>query len=258
MVNTRHIRHKAMPLSWRGENMKKTKTNTELSRAVLRQSAWFKTLPTELQDEILTSSAQRQYSKEEIIFREDQAAIGICAVIAGEVAISRMAGAANECLLHVGGPGMWFGEVSVLIRRETAVTARTLTDTEILVLPSAEFERIVEENPHYYRSFATPALQRSQIMLRMIAGSQNLSPEQYLRLRLADLAELWISDSQRDTEVEVSLSQSQLAQMIGASRQTVNALLKKLESDGLIRTKFRKIVISDIDGLRGERRRTGL
>jgi CRP/FNR family cyclic AMP-dependent transcriptional regulator len=247
-----------MPLAWPGDNMKKTKTNTEHSRAVLRQSTWFKTLPAELQDQILTSSAQRQYGKDEIIFREDQPAIGICAVIAGEVAISRMAGAENECRLHVGGPGMWFGEVAVLSGRDTAVTARALTEAKILVLPPAEFERIVEQEPRYYRPLAMLALQRSQIMLRNIAGSQNLSPEQYLRLRLADLAEMWIGDSQRDTEVEVSLSQSQLAQMIGASRQTVNALLKKLESDGLIRTKFRKLVISDIDGLRGERRRTGL
>ncbi|MGD9339569.1 MAG: Crp/Fnr family transcriptional regulator [Chromatiales bacterium] len=238
--------------------MKKTKTNTELSHAVLRQSAWFKTLPTELQDEILTNSGQRQYSKDEIIFREDQPAIGICAVIAGEVAISRMAGAENECLLHVGGPGMWFGEVAVLSGRDTAVTARALTEAKILVLPPAEFERIVEQEPRYYRPLAMLALQRSQIMLRNIAVSQNLSPEQYLRLRLADLAEMRMSEHDLDNAVELNLSQTQLAQMIGASRQTVNALLKALESDGLIRAKFRKIVISDIDGLRGERRRTGL
>jgi CRP-like cAMP-binding protein len=95
-------------------------------------------------------------------------------------------------------------------------------------------------------------------MLRNIAVSQNLSPEQYLRLRLADLAEMRMSEHDLDNAVELNLSQTQLAQMIGASRQTVNALLKALESDGLIRAKFRKIVISDIDGLRGERRRTGL
>jgi CRP-like cAMP-binding protein len=247
-----------MPLAWPGDDMKKTKTNTELSHAVLRQSAWFKTLPTELQDEILTNSGQRQYSKDEIIFREDQPAIGICAVIAGEVAISRMAGAENECLLHVGGPGMWFGEVAVLSGRDTAVTARALTEAKILVLPPAEFERIVEQEPRYYRPLAMLALQRSQIMLRNIAVSQNLSPEQYLRLRLADLAEMRMSEHDLDNAVELNLSQTQLAQMIGASRQTVNALLKALESDGLIRAKFRKIVISDIDGLRGERRRTGL
>jgi CRP-like cAMP-binding protein len=247
-----------MPSAWPGDDMKKTKTNTELSHAVLRQSAWFKTLPTELQDEILTKSAQFQYGKDEIIFREDQPAIGICAVIAGEVAISRMAGAGNECLLHVGGPGMWFGEVAVLSGRDTAVTARALTEAEILVLPPAEFERIVEQEPRYYRPLAMPALQRSQILLRMIAGSQNLSPEQYLRLRLADLAEMRMCEHDLDNAVELNLSQTQLAQMIGASRQTVNALLKALESDGLIRAKFRKIVISDIDGLRGERRRTGL
>ncbi len=258
MVNTRHIRHKAMPLSWRGENMKKTKTNTELSRAVLRQSAWFKTLPTELQDEILTSSAQRQYSKEEIIFREDQPPIGICAVIAGDVAISRLAGAENECLLHVGGPGMWFGEVAVLSGRDTAVTARALTDAEILVLPPAEFERIVEQEPRYYRLFAMPALQRSQIMMRMIAISLSLSPEEYFRVRLADLAEMRMSDGNPDNAVELNLSQTQLAQMIGASRQTVNGLLRKLETSGLIRTKFKGIIVTDIAGLRGDRRRTGL
>ncbi len=247
-----------MPQSWPGENMKKTKTDTELIGTVLRKGAWFITLPMALQDEILGSSIQRQYSKGEIIFREDQPAIGICAIVAGDVAMSRLAGAGNECLLHVGGPGTWFGEVAVLSRRDTAITARALTDADILVIPPAEFERIVEQEPRYYRLFAMPALQRSQIMLRMIAVSQSLSPEQYLRVRLADLAEMRMSDEDLDNAVELNLSQAQIAQMIGASRQTVNALLRKFETSGLIQTKFKGIIVTDIAGLRGDRRRTGL
>lgn len=61
----------------------------------------------------------------------------------------------------------------------------------------------------------------------------------------------------KDT-VELALSQTDLAAMIGSSRQTVNMLLKKLVGEGLIDVEFRKISILDPSALRGEHRKTGL
>ncbi len=57
---------------------------------------------------------------------------------------------------------------------------------------------------------------------------------------------------------ELDISQADLAQMVGTSRQTVNALLQRIEAEGLIEVKFRKIRILDVERLRGSRRKSGL
>jgi len=234
-----------------------TKDRDAVAR-ILRQHGWFGELPVDLQHQILDGSVLRDFRRRAIIFAEDQPPVGLFAVIDGEVSISRLAGTDNEVLFHVGGPGMWFGDLAVLTDRNTAVTARAHSDVEIMMLTTARFRQIVEKKPDYYRIFALPALQRAQLMFRTLAESQSMTPEQYLRVRLADFAEIRRGDGAGQQEIELTLSQTELAQMVGTTRQTINAILKKLEADGLIRSKFKSICIADIAGLRGDRRRTGL
>ena len=83
-------------------------------------------------------------------------------------------------------------------------------------------------------------------------------PPPELRVRIADLADLKSLREAPDGPVELRLSQSDLASMVGIARQTTNRILKNLESEGLIELGFRRIVVPDVRRLRGGRRRTGL
>ena len=96
------------------------------------------------------------------------------------------------------------------------------------------------------------------MVTRLLAQSQWLPKEAYLRIRLADLVDLWRMDKDIDGPVDVAISQSDLASMVGTSRQTVNALLQRLETAGLIQVRFRKIRILDPHALRDGHPTTGL
>ena len=227
-------------------------------RSVLEKGQWFAGLETAHQDAILAGSTLRTYRDRQTINREDTQALGLCAVIEGQVSLIRHVLEDRQLLVHVAGPGFWFGELSTLSDYLPAVTSVSRGDSQVLILPVAEFNRICDADPSFFRACAQLALQRYALVTRLLAQSQWLPKEAYLRIRLADLVDLWRMDNDGDSPIDVSISQSDLAAMIGTSRQTVNALLQRLENAGLIKVRFRKIRVLDPDRLRGGHPKTGL
>jgi CRP-like cAMP-binding protein len=83
------------------------------------------------------------------------------------------------------------------------------------------------------------------------ASEKNALPaETLLRARLAGLAEMRRFDLSLDGPVALALSQDELAQLTGLSRQTVNRLLKELEEAGLVELGSRTIRVLDPSRLR--------
>jgi CRP-like cAMP-binding protein len=204
------------------------------------------------------NAVERHYRKGQTISPEDAPPIGLFAVLQGEVALVRHVGEDRQILYHVGGPGFWFGELGVIRGETTAVTVLAREDTTVLLLAAGRFRELTDQHPEFLAACMRLVCQRFAILIRYLAQAQWLSPEEYLRVRLADLAELRRQDGTGAGTEELDISQADLAQMVGTSRQTVNALLQRIEAEGLIEVKFRKIRILDIERLRGQRRKSGL
>ena len=233
-------------------------TDQQSAHALLRNGKWFGGLPEELQSLILDNSMVRLAEQNQVLITEDTRPTGMFALLEGQVAITRQIGDRDDFFIYLGGPGFWFGEYALLGDAVTQITATARTKIRALFLPASSFKQIVEAEPRFYRSFALLVLGRYAIVMRNFGQSNSLSPEEYLRIRLADLSDMTHSEQISDGVVELALSQTDLAAMIGSSRQTINMLLKKLASEGLIETAFRKIRILDPSRLRGDRRNTGL
>ena len=218
----------------------------------LKRGAWFGSLPNDLQSKLIDQSVIRTYDAKEVISHEDRPARGLHAILQGQISVSRRIGTDKNFLFHIGGPGFWCGELGVLINTPTAVTFTARTKTRTLFLSHAKFERIVAGEPSYIRPFAEVIGQRFMIALRHLALSASLPAEDYLRLRLAELVSMWREDGVVDDVIEVALSQSDLASMVGVSRQAVNRFLQNLEAEGLIETSFRSIRILEPVKLRND------
>lgn len=233
-------------------------TDRQNAMNLLRKGKWFGGLPENLQMLLLDNSMLRLAEQNQVLIAEDTRPTGMFALLEGQVAITRQIGDKNDFFVHLGRPGFWFGENGLLGRGNAVITATARTKVRMLFLPTTSFEQIVDTEPRYYRQFVQLLLARYAILIRNLGQRNNLSPEEYLRIRLADLSDMIHSEGFSGDVVELALSQTDLAAMIGSSRQTINMLLKKLESEGLIEVAFRKIRILKPVALRGERRKTGL
>ncbi len=219
--------------------------------AFLRQGEWFGGLPAELQERILRRSVLRTYSKGQFVQFEDGPTLGMIAVLEGQVSLLRHVGDEEPVLMYVGGPGFWFGEIGVLLDDTTLVTGVAQTSVRALILPKAEFDRIVADEPRYYPAFARIVLERFRLITRFLAETLRLSPDYRLRLRLADLADTRRTEETLDgPAVVLGISQSELAGMVGLSRQKLNVRLKQLQAEGWVELGPRRIRVLDPSGLR--------
>lgn len=234
------------------------KTNREHCITILSRGAWFKNLPPDLRNQILDNSVLRKFKVDQVISAEDQRQPGLWGVLKGQVAITRRIASSSEFFYHLGGPGFWFGEASLIGKHVALVTATARSPVSSLFLPRAKFDQIIEKQPHYLHCFNELQATRYALLLRHVAQCAGLSSEKYLRIRLADISDLIHADGAEAKAVNLAVSQTDVAHMIGASRQTVNKVLRKLEKEGLIKVSFRNITILDPTRLRGSHRKTGL
>jgi CRP-like cAMP-binding protein len=223
--------------------------------AFLRQGAWFGGLPVALQECILSRAILRTFAKGRVVQFEEGPALGLIAILEGQVLILRHVSEGDEpALIHVGGPGFWFGEAAVLMDKGTLVTAVAQSAVKALILPKAEFDRIVDDEPRYYPAFARIAFERYRLLMRFLAETLRLSPDFRLRLRLADLADLADASGTQTIldgkAVTLDMSQSELAGIIGLSRQKLNVRLRQLQEEGWVELGPRRIRVLDPAGLR--------
>jgi len=208
---------------------------------MLCKGRWYRSLPPELQQRILAASRARDFAKGEVIALEGASPAGMSAVISGEVKLVRQPRQGEESLLFICEPGFWFGEYAVLTGEKTLVSAIAKTKARLLVLPKREFDRIVEEEPRYYRHFAALGLKHAATFLTAFTHASSLEPEARLRGQLALLSLLKRTEDEIDTPVELPYSQSELASIVGVSRQTINQLMQTLAENGLIQMGFKRV-----------------
>ena len=156
---------------------------------LLKAGRWFGGLPAALQDLIIERSVRKPYRKGDYIVREGKPPKAMHAVLSGRVRVTRKVGdEQEEMLIQLGGPGFWFGDYAVYSGAKSIASIVADTAVTTLALTVKEFERIVREEPGYFRAFADLLFERYADLLRYLAESHGLAPEEWLRTRLIDLA----------------------------------------------------------------------
>lgn len=207
----------------------------------LQRGRWFKSLPAELQALVIERSMVRSYAKGARIIGEGAPPRGLFALLEGRVHIVRGVGESDEALIHVGEPGFWFGEHGMLSGWPAIASIVATTNARVLLLPIAEFKRIVADEPRYYPDFAALLYERYATVFRYASEARAVAAEEWLWTRLQDLAAIRRSDAQLRGPIDITASQAELATMVGVSRQTLCMLLRRLQERGVIEVAYRKI-----------------
>ena len=207
----------------------------------LQQGRWFGTLDPALQQLIVQRSIVVRFEPGDYLIEEGSPPKGLYAVLEGRVRATRRLADGRDAPIHVGGRGFWCGDYATIADQPTI--GSTIADTRVhtLFLSAAEFERIVDEEPRYYRAFMALLLERYARVFGSVAELHGLPSEERLRRRLESMAAFWRDGLPTSGPVDIPLSQIELASMVGLSRQRLSTLLGRLEGQGLIEVGFRNI-----------------
>lgn len=141
------------------------------------------------------------------------------------------------------GPGDVFGERAVLYDGPRDTTAEAAREATLLKVPVAEFRDYCRRNPEVWIWLAGLLAQRIDRIRRRMELVSFFRVEQRILYSLADLAEHLGS-------VDIPLSQADLANLVGATRETTSSMLNALEKRGLLQLGRRHVVVPSPETLR--------
>jgi CRP/FNR family transcriptional regulator, cyclic AMP receptor protein len=210
----------------------------------------FAGLEPEVRQRVIAAAVPRQYRKGQLLFVENDPGESLILLRRGAVVVFRTAPTGERAVLNVIRPPDVIGEVSLLDAGARSLSAEAIEDCTALALSRAAFLDLVHSNPRIL-----DAVMRSLGALIRRLTEQN-ADHVFLDLpgRVAKTLVRLAGDSQAPM-ITIELNQSQLAEMAGGSRQSVNQAIGSFASRGWLRTEGRRIVITDLSALR---RRAGM
>ncbi len=220
----------------------------------LRRSALFRSLTPNRLEDLSRGFRPRRYRRGEVIFHRGDIGDTLHLIESGLVKISEESVSGSEAFINTLHPGAVFGELGLIDGAERSATATALEPTITLVLPREPVLQLIDNDPVFRHALLAALANELRRVTRRLAELHFLDLPGRLAVRLAAMAEEAEPGKNDDVRLGRGYTQSELAAMIGGTRQSVNRHLGELVEDGLIRIEPDDIVVLDVRELllRGE------
>jgi CRP/FNR family cyclic AMP-dependent transcriptional regulator len=190
-------------------------------------------------DVVRSVASERTYAKNAVVLTEGEMGDSLYMIQSGKVKVVIGDEEGRELILKILGPGDFFGEMSMIDKQPRSASVTTIEPATFLVLSNAAFERCVEQAPRI-----------ANMVMRILAQRVREADRKIGTLALMDvygrvastLLELAVYTNGK-LVVGEKLSQQDLANMVGASREMVNRILKDLSERGFISIESKSITI---------------
>jgi CRP/FNR family transcriptional regulator, cyclic AMP receptor protein len=214
-------------------------------RRMLEQSPLFAQMDESSRHDLIGHAIPRSFGAGETVCRIGDPGGSMMAVLAGTVRISMPTVKGKEIILGDLHTGELFGEIALLDGKPRSANATALTKCELLVLERRNVIPFLERNP-------ATCLQLMELLCARIRRSdERMADLAFFELptRLAKLL-LSYGVERAGKEPRISLSQTELAEMVGATRENVNRCLRDWQRRGWVKLQDGWTVISDSEKLR--------
>jgi CRP/FNR family transcriptional regulator len=205
----------------------------------------FRGLPSVHLEEIARIVVDHAVQRGNIIFSEGDDGNGFYVLLTGRVKIFKLSMEGKEQILHIFGPGEPFGEVPVFEGRQFPAYASAMEDSHILFFPRADFIQLIGTNPDL-------ALNMMAVLSRRLRQFASLIEDLSLKEVPGRLAAYLVYLSEKKhgaANLELDITKSQLASLLGTIPETLSRILARLNKGGFIEVEGRKIRILDSQGL---------
>ena len=192
---------------------------------------------------------RRRFRRNEVIFHQGDLGDSLQVVASGGVKIVLPSAEGDEAIIASLKPGDFFGELALLDSSPRSTTATAMESTETLSLPRDQFLDLLADDPALVRALLHALAEELRRLTGHVEELHFLDLAGRLSMRLVRLARDVAPQATGRAELDWPFTQSDLAAMIGGTRQSVNKLLSGLVDDGLITIERETLVINDLGEL---------
>jgi len=217
---------------------------------LVRRAPLFAALDDGAAAALQASMAQLTVPKGDVVFAEGQTGDRLFVVEDGKVKLSQTSADGREQVLAVIGPGEMFGELSLFDPGVRTSTATAVTDSVLLGLGQSDLRPWLTGRPEVAEELLRALAQRLRRTNEAMADLVFSDVPGRVAKALLELSEKF-GQPQADGSrlVAHDLTQEELAQLVGASRETVNKSLADFAQRGWLRLEARAVILLDIERL---------
>jgi CRP/FNR family cyclic AMP-dependent transcriptional regulator len=222
----------------------------------LRTVPFFAGLGPDALDQVAGGMRSRRFRRGEVIFHLGDPGDALFIIVSGEVKISLPSDSGEEAILVRLRAGDVFGELALLDGAPRSASATALGPVETAVLPRDGFRDLIANEPLVRDALLASLAGELRRLTTHVEELHFLDITGRLAATLVRLAnEDGTSLGGGAVQLRTSLTQGDLASMVGSTRQSVNKLLGQFTDDGYLRLERDAIVVTDLDGLSRASRR---
>jgi CRP-like cAMP-binding protein len=221
----------------------------EEAATALRRNPLFSEVRPEALRHVARALRRRQYRRDEVIFHQGDQGDALHVIASGAVKIVLEAEDGAEAILVTLRPPESFGEIAMLDGAPRSASAIALEPTTTLVLPGAELRQLMDADTTLRDAMFASLAAGFRRLTTQVEELHFLDVPGRLATRLSRLA-AEVDPDANEVVIPWPYNQSDLAAMIGATRQSVNRVFNELVDAGLVRRGQGTLVITDVAALR--------
>ncbi|GAA2514919.1 Crp/Fnr family transcriptional regulator [Kocuria salsicia] len=216
---------------------------------VLRRAPLFASLDDEAFAALTEEITEVDLSRGATLFYEGDLGDQLYFIVSGKMKLGRTASDGRENLVAVMGPGEIFGEMALFDPSPRSTSATAVSETRLAGLKHENLRKVIQRSPEVSAQLLQALARRLRRTNENLADLVFSDVPGRVAKALLDLADRFGRPATDGILVAHELTQEELAQLVGASRETVNKALAEFVQRGWIRLEARAVVILNLQRL---------
>ncbi|HEU5052754.1 MAG TPA: Crp/Fnr family transcriptional regulator [Hanamia sp.] len=208
-----------------------------------------KDLPADIYEKLLADTREQAYKKGEIIFREGSFPTGIFYISKGRVKKYKVDKEGREHIFYVANTGELIGYHAILAQDRYPDSAATLEESRIIFIPKENFLEVMNQSTVLTNRLLKNLSHEFAVLTNSVTLFSQKPVRERMALQLVVLREKYKVDFKEGMTVEINMSRDDLANLVGTARENVIRILTDFKEEGILETKGRKIIITDVNKL---------
>lgn len=215
----------------------------------MRKAPLFAALDDETVQALQATMSKVHLDRGEVLFREGQRGDRLYVITAGKIKLGRTSSDGRENLLSIQGPGEMFGELSLFDPGPRTATATAVAESELIGLGNDQLYEFLNQRPAVSINLLAALARRLRRTNDSLSDLVFTDVPGRVAKALLDLASRFGRVTDEGTLVAHDLTQEELAQLVGASRETVNKALADFATRGWLKLEARAVLLLDVERL---------
>jgi CRP-like cAMP-binding protein len=218
--------------------------------SLLSQAPLFAGIDPGVLTELSERAGTRKLEADQPLFHKGDPGGELYGVLRGRLRVRGLAPDGRTMVYSYMDPGAIFGEISVVDQQPRSASVDAAEPSEVLVVHRSHFAAFVREHPQVAINLARMLAARQRRVRDQTVDAYLLAIPAGLARRILALGETYGKPAGEGTQISIRLPQHELGELVGATRESVNKLLRRWSEQGIISVEQGTLTVLDPAALR--------